>query len=366
LPTLGRPGNRPVSYRNNGVSAASQLSAGSWHFHPPWFNVARRWTLALHVCPILGTRLSFLRRKLSVTKQCRLVEEKAMRGRPSLASATDSWLFMQSGKKSLGRIKARECRRGAVDTLLQTGQDPAGHDPRVVHRLVRAVGLRAPPEHRGYRVAVVVNAPRESCPSVCWHWTKVAGKYGRPLTKCWTRPGNLEHETAPGALVMESHDVLDRSAEHGLVALSVGPAEVAKEELGNVRGWPRPCRVGPGAPPYPRGLRADQRMERAPDRTLSQENVKLEGFPRLAPTGHAARPREETARWNAFLQWLSCRPAAAVPPCSRTSWTCIRRSSACRKPSPPWDRGPCSGIASAARGCGRCAPSFDEQVPGAD
>ena len=43
---------------------------------------------------------------------------------------------------------------------------------------------------------------------------------------------------------MESDDLLDRSDQHGVVALSLEPAEVAKEELGNARTCSNRLRTG--------------------------------------------------------------------------------------------------------------------------
>ena len=95
---------------------------------------------------------------------------------------------------------------------------------------------------------------------------------------------------------MESHGVLDRSVQHGVVALSVEPAEVAKEELATFGYDPDPVAWALGHP-SPRGVRQDR------------QSVQPAGVLRVA--GHDDAGRETTERQGHVVDMLPPQPGSA-------------------------------------------------------
>ena len=70
----------------------------------------------------------------------------------------------------------------------------------------------------GTRLARVGSVP-ENLPRRSLTQNQIPDEHRRPLTKCQTRLGDPNDETAPGELVMEGRDGLDRPIQHGVVAV---------------------------------------------------------------------------------------------------------------------------------------------------
>ena len=70
----------------------------------------------------------------------------------------------------------------------------------------------------GTRLARLESAP-ENLPRRSMTQNGIPDEYRRPLTKCQTRLGDPNDETALGEWVMEGRVVLDRSIQHGAVAV---------------------------------------------------------------------------------------------------------------------------------------------------